>query len=408
MKPLVISQKCLTWARPLVLQPWFYLAMGLHAVLLWLPLSPVPKQAETPPQEDAIKVTQLAPSGGSNAKKETDLAIEATPIAPKPQPSANLNRLPTFAQPRTKPYNPFTVEPQASNPEIAVKPLPSPSPTPKPEEEAPPANSPTSPENESTAPVSPNHENDTAGDTQKDSGTAGSTHQPSDFFAQFPRYPNAQQGSGGILRPGFETAAYLYNTNEPLDRVIEVFDSELFKNTPFRWQKTLEDGDFKVYQVTNTETSETKYLHLLSQHDKTVLYLEENAYTLAQLSEAEIREMDDLGFSEIMVAAAMNGLSLDKVNSDIAANFPTFQSQENFVFYKPEKEVGDRVNFAEQIKQSVITSYPNYEFTQMGEYEGGLTYKVVSEGSYAYLIFVQGNNGQNVMIFTPSNPFANS
>ncbi|MFP4299664.1 MAG: hypothetical protein ACLFT0_17745, partial [Spirulinaceae cyanobacterium] len=292
-------------------------------------------------------------------------------------------------------------------PESTPTPSPSPSPSPTNIPENPPPSSDT-PEDETTPPGGSTHDSGllgNLGNTGQDSGTSGTTAQPDDFFALFPRYPNAEQGSGGVLRNEFETAAYLYNTSDNIDRVIAGLDSEL-QNTPFTWEETLEDGNFKVYQVTNTETSETKYLHLLSQNEKTVLYLEENDYTLAQLSEAEVKKMEDVEFSFIIAAA-----DLDKVRSDIIANHPRanqFQDRENFAFYKSKQEVANPSVFAEQIKQATSSILPESQFITLNDSDNSLTYKVVNEGSYTYLMFVQGNDGQSVMIISPINPFANT
>jgi hypothetical protein len=433
MKLVTLSRKSLLFVRPVLFRPWFYLALGIHAGLLWLPLPSDSEQAEIPPEEEVIKITQLAASPDEESDTEGNTkATSAGEIATQSSlPKAN--PLPPFTPPRTNPYTPFTVTTPEFDREIAFSPqptlTPSPRPTPQPEntptpspspspspsptntpENAPPSDN--TPEDKTTSPGGSTHNSSnsgllgTRGNTGDNSGESGTTAQPDDFFALFPRYPNAQQGSGEVLRNEFETAAYLYNTPDSLDRVIAQFDNDLLQNTPFRWQKTLEDGNFKVYQVTNTETSETKYLHLLSQNEKTVLYLEENDYTLAQLSEAEVEKMGDVEFSFIIAAA-----DLDKVRSDIIANHPRatqFQDRDNFAFYKSKQVVNNPSTFAEQIKQATNTILPASQFIPLNDSDGSLTYKVVNEGSYTYLMFVQGDDGQSVMIISPTNPLANT
>lgn len=445
MKLVTLSQKSLLFVRPVLFRPWFYLALGIHAGLLWLPLPSDSEQAEIPPEEEVIKITQLAASPDTESDTEGDTAIpqagegEATTKSSIPQ----ANPLPPFTPPQTNPYTPFTVptpefdeditfSPQtlpspSPTPQPTPSPSPSPSPTPQPENTPTPSPSPSptnipenpppsgnTPEDETTTSGGSTHDGSssgllgTRGDTGDNSGTSGTTAQPDDFFALFPRYPNAQQGSGGVLRNEFEIAAYLYNTSDAIESVIAGLDSEL-QDTPFTWEETLEDGNFKVYQVTNTETSETKYLHLLSQNEKTVLYLEEDDYTLAQLSEAEVRKMENRESLSVITGAAIgNGLLLELADVHTLTNsyFERFQNSENV--YQPGDEIGSKFEFAEKIQQALKASFPNVEMAEMGEHEGGLTYKVVNEGSYTYLMFVQGNDGQSVMIVTPNNPLANT
>ena len=450
MKLVTLSRKSLSFVRPVLFRPWFYLALGIHAGLLWLPLPSDSEQAEIPPEEEVIKITQLAAS--PDAESDTEGNTKATPEEETAtQPSIpQANPLPPFTPPRSNPYTPFTVptpefdEDITFSPQTLPSPTPTPTPTPQPEntptpspspspspisqpentptpspspspsptnipENSPPSNN--TPENEITPPGGLTHDGGllgSLGNTGQDSGTSGTTAQPDDFFALFPRYPNAQQGSGGVLRNQFETAAYIYNTSDNLDLVISGLDSEL-QNTPFTWQKTLEDGNFKVYQVTNTETSETKYLHLVSQNEKTILYLEENDYTLAQLSEAEVRNMADRESVGVITGAAIgNGLLLELADVHTLTNsyFERFQNSENV--YQPGNEIASKFEFADKIQQALRASFPDVEMTEMGEYEGAITYKVVDEGSYTYLMFVQGNEGQSVMIITPNNPLANT
>lgn len=422
MKLVTLSRKSLSFVRPVLFRPWFYLALGIHAGLLWLPLSNDSEQAEIPLEEEVIKVTQLAASPDTESDTEGNTAI---PQAGKGETTTQssipkTNSLPPFTPPRSNLYTPFTVTPPEVDEDIAFSPQPTPSPTPTPPQENKPKPSPSPTNTPENPPPSSNTQDDetttsgggthdsnllgTRGNNGEDSGTSGTT-KPDDFFTLFPRYPNAQQGSGGVLRNQFETAAYLYNTSDAIESVIAGLDSEL-QNTPFRWQKTLEDGNFKVYQVTNTETSETKYLHLLSQNEKTVLYLEENDYTLAQLSEAEVKKMEDVEFSFIIAAA-----DLDKVGSDIITNHPRanqFQDRNNFAFFKSKQVVNNPSDFAEQIKQATNTILPAFQFISLNNSDGGLTYKVVNEGSYTYLMFVEGNDGQSVMIVSPNNPLGNT
>lgn len=440
MKLVTLSRKSLSFVRPVLFRPWFYLALGIHAGLLWLPLSNDSEQAEIPPEEEVIKVTQLAASPDTESDTEGNTAI---PQAGKGETTTQssipkTNPLPPFTPPRSNLYTPFTVTPPEVDEDIAFSPQPTPSPTPTPPQEDKPKPSPSPTNTPENPPPSSNTQDDetttsgggthdsnlleTRGNNGEDSGTSGTT-KPDDFFALFPRYPNAEKGSGGVLRNQFETAAYLYNTSDAIESVIAGLDSEL-QNTPFRWQKTLEDGNFKVYQVTNTETSETKYLHLLSQNEKTVLYLEENDYTLAQLSEAEVKKMEDFQTWTIVNAAnafgdeKLNGWKLKSTDANTLANsgFERFQNSSNHNIFQPEDTVESNFGFAEKIKQALAEPEfrndpeTNLEMIAIGEYQGGLTYKVVNvnKGSYTYLMFVEGNDGQSVMIITPDNPLGNT
>ncbi|MEC4802850.1 MAG: hypothetical protein SAJ12_11355 [Jaaginema sp. PMC 1079.18] len=414
MNLVVLSRKSAILLRPFFFQPWFYLALGVHAGLLWLPLAPDSKLAETPPEEDTIQVTQLPSSSDSDLSSEGNNSETETPSSALPK----LQPLPPYTAPPSSPQKPSKARSEDVEVGMSVTtPTPAPSPSPTPQSENQPTPSSTPPKDNSTPAAHSTHDSNPFGENSggqrgsrgDNTGNSGSTTEISDFFALFPRYSNAQAGSGGILRSEFENAAYLYNTSDNISGVVAYFDSEL-PNTSFTWEQTFEDGNFKVYKVTNTETSETKYLHLFSQDEKTVLYLEENNYTLAQLSEAEVRVVVDTVLTNIMTTAYINEIMLAEINdrNPVDSRNLFLGNAEEVKFYTTLTEIGSLSSFAEKIEQSVTETNPNFEFIKIGESQAGITYKFLEDNSFTYFTFVQGDDGQSVMIISPVNPFANT
>ncbi|NER49088.1 MAG: hypothetical protein F6J92_20815 [Symploca sp. SIO1A3] len=304
----------------MLFRPMLLISLGLHAVVLMLPTSLNWTKVEPLEKEEAIKVTKLPPavkpspeaSPQSSPQPTTQPRIEKSqPTSPRstaniPQPKEPriyqkpIYQQPTYQQPTyqqpvyrqpTYQQKPYSLEenkviqevnqpePTSNQQESQLQENKTPE-TQTPETQTPETQTPETqtPENQPTPPT-PNNP----------------TQNPPDpsikFFEEFPRYPDAAQGSAGVLRPEFEDAAYLFNTEDDWQAVTAKFEQELLPNDDFARPQEVTDADgFKVYKVSTATGDETKYLHLIAKDGKVAIYLESEEYDLSQLKELKIED----------------------------------------------------------------------------------------------------------------------
>ena len=205
-----------------LVRPMLFASVGLHAVLLFMPL-PGDHQPSKPAPEKTVKVTQLPPASKS---KSTVPALPKVAIAPpKPViPAARPNAITIPA-----PIKPIPVA--QPTPAAAAPPKPTPAATPG--SDAPPV----------TAPAN-------------------------NPFADFPRYANATPGSFGSLSAALDPSSF--QTSDPLATVEGFFTKELPKKQ-FEMGTPTNLGSVKVISV--TKGGVTKYLHLLARDSKGTVFL---------------------------------------------------------------------------------------------------------------------------------------
>ncbi len=258
-----------------------------------------------------------------------------------------------------------------------------------------------------------------AGSQSQGEVTGGQT--VADFFAAFPRYPGAQPGSAAILRPEFDQARYLFNTVAGLDAIATEFQTNQLPNSGFTWQPHAQEPDFRVYQV-QRDTGEIGYLHLIRQDDRTALYLEADAYTLAQLREARTEPMDSDRKREFAtdIAMAMYAVGQTPANINDEQQWAnklvapdTFKTsngsldKQRFEFFYATDLTDSLAAVGAQL-QDALSSNPekNYQFEALGELDGGNTlYAVQRDDSQIFIILAPAEDGRKVVIIsTDSDP----
>ncbi|MDY7014153.1 MAG: hypothetical protein SVX43_11255 [Cyanobacteriota bacterium] len=347
--------------RIVLIHPWFYLAVALHAVVLMLPTEWQwnIKTAQPPEDEDVIKITQLPSS------KEKD---SPTPPSPARSPQQTLP-----STPRQDSSAQFAAD-RTSN-------LPFKSP---------------SQQRERAKPVSQSQEN----------STPPNPTPPDDFFEDFPKYPNAQQGSGGVLRPEFESG-YVFHAGDSLETVVATFESELLPPSPFRWEIRTNKTDFRVYEIFRSSDDESKFLHLIFEDNKTVLYLESAPYSLEQLKNAKTKPMDIVQMSYVVALLDIKKDTNERIKE--VQNHNSFEGR-GFDFYVFKNGSSLPENMASSIDTKLKEQDLKYKFSKINEYEGGILYKLTKENEHPkenehiYLIFVPTPDQQTLVIFSQNDP----
>ncbi|NES22217.1 MAG: hypothetical protein F6K41_25670 [Symploca sp. SIO3E6] len=335
----------------MLFRPMLLISLGLHAVVLMSPTLPNWRKVEPLKKEEAIKVTKLPPAVEPSPEASPQLSPQPTtqsssqrsqptsersqPTSPRtttnipqstsPQATTNIPQptvprtypkpiyqQPIYQQPtyQTPTYQTPTYQQQPYSPEPkkVVKEVNQPEQNSNQQEPQVPENQ--TPENqtpENQSPENQSPENQTPSPTTNNQ-TQNPPADPSiEFFEKFPRYPDAAQGSGGVLRPGFEEAAYLFNTEDDWQAVAAKFEKELLPNDDFASpQEVTDTDDFKVYKVSTATGDETKYLHLIANDGKVAIYLESDKYSLNQLMELKIEDNPEYLLFTLYVSSAIS------------------------------------------------------------------------------------------------------
>jgi hypothetical protein len=375
IKPLDCLRNLPAPVRMILMRPWFYLAVTLHAIALMLPTH-LQRDVKTsqPPEEDVVKITQL-PVPGAKTKNAT---APAPPTRTR-SPQQTLRSTPR----RESPVRLAAERSFAPSLDSESQPRENSQPT-------------------SGSPEKSPSSRQTSQSSTRDS-TSDSTPPPDDFFENFPRYPNAQQGSSGVLRPEFEQG-YVFNTSDSLDTVIAKFESELLPPSPFRWENRASESNFRVYQVLRSSDRESKFLHFIVENNTTVLYLESNQYSLEELKNAKTEPMD---FFE---AASVIGLLGDEIKKDTSNRVEKLQNRnafegKDFDFFIPKTDnFSSPENMAASLEKTLTKQDPDYKFAKISDYGGGLLYKITTANSHIYLTFVSTPERELLIAYSQEDP----
>lgn len=231
-RSLTSASEVVTWLHT-PKQPKFWLliwiatlaSLGLHALLLLVPMPDEPEPAPAKPEERQVRITQLP-----------------TLTRPAPNRAPVARSTPRPASPRPQPVRRSTTIPPLVRPPIAlpVQPVPS----------QPQANQATTPEPVAAADANP--------------------------WQDFPQYPGAQAGCYNLQS--------CLQTGRALSEVSSFFERELTSKR-YTATATISESDRKVYQVTRNNL--TQYLSLINVPGQGTLYvLAEAPRTLTDLGGA--------------------------------------------------------------------------------------------------------------------------
>jgi hypothetical protein len=393
------------WVRPMLL-----LSLGLHGVLLALPLPSEKKPAPPAKKEpEKIKITQL-PTTPPAPNASPRPVVRATP-RPTPQVRPSIRPQPSPIRQRMSdipPIPPLTRATPRPQPQLTPSPTPTPSqatatpsPTPTPSQ-ATATQSPTP--SQATATPSPTPTPSQATATPSPQPTPEQSPNLLNPFADFPFPDNAQPGSLGLL-PG-ETDKAARNITDGLEQVVAFYNTALpAKN--FKSQQINEAAEFKVFKVSK-EGAESQFLHLISKEGKTVIVLApQEIKDLNALKSAEARSAEEIAFD--------NALAPIKQSEDFGAVFPEdlgkLPQPQQFADINKFRGIIATTTFKpmspEDLFNDVNTKLVEAGFTQItsiGSYGGGQAYKV-SQGSFTtYLYFVANRDNKTIMLVSKDAP----
>lgn len=256
------------WVRPML-----FASLGLHGLLLALPMQSEHKPAPTKKEPDKVKITQLPTKTNSPAPKISPLAT--------PKPAAIVP--PAKLAPQPNPIRQSVITPPASPISSISRPQPQPTPTTAPATPAP-----------STTPASA-QPTPTASTTPAPTATSSPSPVSQDPFADFPIYPNATPGSGGLLPGDADKAARTVKAD--LSTVMAYYKTEL-PNKKFDAKSTTEETDLKVSQVSKGGVSQ--YLHLKYTGENTIIVLAPQPLDLKNLGNLEVEPPEAREFQTIL------------------------------------------------------------------------------------------------------------
>ncbi|NER24056.1 MAG: hypothetical protein F6J96_25800 [Symploca sp. SIO1C2] len=433
----------------MLFRPMLLISLGLHAVVLMLPTSLNWTKVEPLEKEEAIKVTKLPPavkpspeaSPQSSPQPTTQPRIEKSQST-SPRSTANI---PQPKEPRTyqKPtyQQPTYQQPVYRQPTYQQKPysleenkviqeVNQPEPNSNPQEPQLPENK--TPENKTPENKIP--ENKTPENQPTPPTNNNPTQNPPDpsikFFEEFPRYPDASQGSAGLLRPEFEEAAYLFNTEDDWQAVTAKFEQELLPNDDFARPQEVTDADgFKVYKVSTATGDETKYLHLIAKDGKVAIYLESEEYDLSQLKELKIEDNKEYQefVSSLSFAIEFTKLEYSLENFDSEQDLDLLNEKEIFTQDTFDFQIARKTNSSSVKPKDLVTSLNTHlqslnseleeeqkieDLSEVGKYGNeNLLYLVKNSKFKSYVTLAPAKNDQGepitVMILSDQDPRQN-
>lgn len=420
--------KNLPTAARLLFQPVFLISLALHGVVLMLPAPFDLDKSKPPRKEEIVKITKLPATAHSSVRVSPESSPTATPES-SPQPSKSV--FPEVAVARRI----FPTENTPDNergkdlvkPEHQLKTQGNFKPKQKhkksrdlPDEPNQPQNSPDNSEEGRDLPDNSHKPENLPDNSNKPSspaspGTGNNTPPPVNFFAQFPRYPGAEKGSGGVLRSQFDEAAYIFHTTDILGNVSSYFETELHKNSNFKPPQPLatNESNLKIYKISNATGSETNYLHLIVKGGKTVIYLESKNYTMAQLIENKTENAGNPIF-----AAYLAGAIEDIKKSYNLKDFNPETDLENlaekdkfsinkFEFTSSRKTTSERPVSNNELLEGLNESLKKFNLDSLseeGNYGGGNLYKLKSGKYESYIVFAPTKDNQIVIILSNNKP----
>ncbi|MBD2059863.1 hypothetical protein H6F88_28400 [Oculatella sp. FACHB-28] len=247
----------------LLLRPWFIVSVGLHTVVLLLPL-PNHSTSELPISEEPVRITQLPASPSPTVP--SPVAVPSPPISPSPTVQA--------APVAPRPTAPVAARPTAPAP---ASPTPSPQASPSP-----------APQSSLSAP-SPTPSPQGTLDSTQPSPTASPASSPTpspeitgSFSAEIPH-----AAIGG--EPGCGGQENCWQTQDTQWRAVARTLEQELENKGYEVESQTDDEvpGFRVYEV--SRNGETEYLNLLSTLQGTFYVLADQPMTrdeLEQLTEA--------------------------------------------------------------------------------------------------------------------------
>jgi hypothetical protein len=373
-------------------RPMLLISLGLHGILLGVPIQSQHKPEPLKKEPEKVKITQLPtttiPPVPPTAAKPSPVVVQPKPMVPSPIRSQTQPvRQPTIIAPVSQAKS--IPRPQ---PEVTTKPTPQPQSTATP-----------------TSQQSPGTQQQAQQQPQQTTTPTPSTTPQDPFVTGFPTYPGTQPGTEGLL-PGDLDKAGLHTSDGVAD-VAQWYEANLKDFSP-KLLSPADDLKLKVYQVSKNNVS--KFLNVIysDKTGNTVILLANQQVDPKTLAASAVQEDPvDARYQAIMRQA-------DEAELQTSGIFPTDEPElrsqiDNLAAVQVQKEHGivkRNLPGMAATDPNAVGSYLQGKLKAQGfavefkdKFGSGLVYEV-KDGSFSrYLVLLPSPKGTGTAIVTTKN-----
>ena len=380
-----------------LLKPAILISIGLHGLLLLMPLAGIHEQSAPPiPKEEKVKLTELptevvttspsvsipSPTGGSPTPQLSPSASAKSPevksISPSPTPSPSASKLPQLA------ISPKPIPTAKPSPSISPKPLASIKPSPK--------VSPKATVSKPLPSVTPSAQKSPTLNTP---------------FSDFPKYPNAAPGAFDLK--AIEKVAQ--QTPDDLKQVSSFFDSEL-KGKSYQSNISTNTANKKVYEI--SKGGVTEYLTLIFESGKGTVIVKSKKPLPDNLGNTEVASAQENAFDAALgrVPFQQNDSADEKLPDPNAFHDKYGQDEKGFLEKQVKNGIDGSIRFiggqAPDAAYSGVFAgslqQGNFQVTPKNSYGGGNLYEVRQGGFARYLNLIPAKDGSGTIVVVWNTP----
>ena len=380
------------WVRPMLLA-----SLGLHGLVLAIPMQPEKKPEPPKKEPEKVKITQLP----------TTTITPAPKTAPKPSPAiSQIKPSPVAPPPRsqTQPVNQPPIIAPVPQARSIPQPQPqvTPTPTPTPQSTATPV-----PQPQSTATPTAQQSPPTQPQPQATPTPTPSSTPQDPFLTGFPTYPGVQPGTEGLLSGDLDKSGL--HTSASFAEVASWYQTNLKDYSP---KLASDDSKLKVFQVSKNNVS--KYLNVIfsDQTGNTVILLADQKIDPQTLAANAAQEDPlDTRYQTIMAQVDNDELFLSGIFPN---EEPELRSQiDSLSAAQVQKEHGiakKTIPGMTATTPDIVGAYlqgklkgQGFSADFKGNFGSGLVYTVSSSSFTRYLVLLPSPKGTGTAIVTTKN-----
>ncbi len=403
------SSNSFSWRS--LLKPAILISIGLHGLLLLIPLAGVHEQSAPPiSKEEKVKLTELP----TEVVTTSPSAAAPSPVTPQPSPSASLKspEVKSIASPSPTP------SPSASKlPQLAISPKsiptikPSPSVSPQPKSSKAPVIKPSpsiSPKPLASVKPSPKV-SPKAIVKPLPSATPAAQKSPAlnTPFSDFPKYPNATTGAFDLK--AIEKVAQ--QTPDDLKQVSSFFDNEL-KGKSYQSNISTNTDNKKVYEV--SKGGVTEYLTLIFEGGKGTIIVKSKKPLPDNLGNTEVASAQENAFDAALgrVPFQQSDNADEKLPDPKAFHDKYGQDEKGFLEKQVKNGIDGSIRFIGGQNPDAAYSgvfagslqQGNFQVTPKSSYGGGNLYEVRQGGFARYLNLIPAKDGSGTIVVVWNTP----
>lgn len=401
------SSKSFSWRS--LLQPAILVSIGLHGLLLLMPLAGVHQQSAPPiPKEEKVKLTELPTE---------EVPASPSPVvgSPTPQPSPSLlvksPEVKSIASP--SPTASASKSPQlvlSPKPIATIKPSPSVSPQPK-ASKAPVIKPSPKPLAKKTPIVKPSPKASPKAMVSKPAPSNTPVAQkPAAIttpFSDFPKYPNATPGAFDIKQ--IEKGAQ--QTPDDIKKVSSFYENEL-KGRSYQSNISTNTDNKKVYEV--SKGGVTEYLTLIFEGGKGTVIVKTKKPLPDNLGNIEVASAQENAFDAALgrVPFQQTDNADEKLSDPKAFHDKYGQDEKGFLEKQVKNGIDGSIRFIggqnpEAAYSGVFASslqQGNFQVTPKSSYGGGNLYEVRQGGFARYINLIPAKDGSGTIVVVWNTP----